>query len=342
MGFYLRKSLKVGPLRFNLSKNGIGTSIGVKGLRIGSGMRGNYIHAGTGGFYYKSSLSQKKNNDKSPEINTNPKSDDETIKSNIEQLFNESSHDELVKEISIKNKLYSYWKWYSSAIVLATIFFEPNLIFGLAISPILYMWDISRKSVVLFYDFDEIKENEYKNSVENFEIFSNVKKIWNINSQIKNTDHKRNAGASNLITRENANCKLEPPSFIKCNIPVPTFYFKKRILCFLPDKLLILTNSNVASIEYKDIQVSISTTQFIEGDNVPKDANIVDYTWQYVNKSGGPDKRFKDNKKIPICEYEVIDLNSNTGLQEKIHASKVGLFKGFSSSLEKKILYEVS
>jgi hypothetical protein len=29
MGFYLRKSVSVGPLRFNLSKSGVGVSAGV-------------------------------------------------------------------------------------------------------------------------------------------------------------------------------------------------------------------------------------------------------------------------------------------------------------------------
>ncbi len=57
MGWYLRKSLKVGPIRFNLSKSGIGTSVGVKGLRIGSGPRGRYIHAGREGLYFRQSLS---------------------------------------------------------------------------------------------------------------------------------------------------------------------------------------------------------------------------------------------------------------------------------------------
>lgn len=52
MGFYLRKSIKAGPFRFNLSKSGIGVSTGIKGLRIGTGPRGNYIHMGRGGFYY--------------------------------------------------------------------------------------------------------------------------------------------------------------------------------------------------------------------------------------------------------------------------------------------------
>jgi hypothetical protein len=56
MGWYLRKSLKLGPLRFNLSKSGIGTSIGVKGLRVGTGPKGPYLHGGRGGLYFREKL----------------------------------------------------------------------------------------------------------------------------------------------------------------------------------------------------------------------------------------------------------------------------------------------
>jgi len=57
MGFYLRKSFKAGPLRLNLSKSGLGMSVGVKGARIGISARGRgYVHAGTGGVYYRASL----------------------------------------------------------------------------------------------------------------------------------------------------------------------------------------------------------------------------------------------------------------------------------------------
>lgn len=56
MSFFLRKALRFGPVRFNLSKSGIGVSAGVKGLRIGMGPKGNYIHAGRGGLYYRKSL----------------------------------------------------------------------------------------------------------------------------------------------------------------------------------------------------------------------------------------------------------------------------------------------
>src|SRR4051812_14830559 len=56
MGLYFRKSVRVGPLRFNFSGAGIGVSAGIPGFRIGTGPRGHYVHAGMGGLYYRSSL----------------------------------------------------------------------------------------------------------------------------------------------------------------------------------------------------------------------------------------------------------------------------------------------
>ena len=57
MGFYLRKSFRAGPIRFNLSKSGIGASFGVTGARVGLSSQGRaYVHGGRGGVYYRKSL----------------------------------------------------------------------------------------------------------------------------------------------------------------------------------------------------------------------------------------------------------------------------------------------
>jgi hypothetical protein len=57
MGFYIRKSLKLGPIRLNFSKSGVGVSGGIKGARIGVDARGKkYLHLGRGGFYYRETL----------------------------------------------------------------------------------------------------------------------------------------------------------------------------------------------------------------------------------------------------------------------------------------------
>lgn len=57
MGFYLRKSFRAGPLRFNLSKSGIGVSAGATGARLGMSSTGRaYVHGGRGGLYYRKSV----------------------------------------------------------------------------------------------------------------------------------------------------------------------------------------------------------------------------------------------------------------------------------------------
>ncbi len=54
----IRKS--AGPFRFNLSKSGVDISVGVKGLRLGTGPRGNYVHMRRNGIYCRATLSSEK------------------------------------------------------------------------------------------------------------------------------------------------------------------------------------------------------------------------------------------------------------------------------------------
>jgi hypothetical protein len=67
VGWYLRKSLRLGPLRINLSKSGIGASVGVTGLRVGTGPKGPYLHGGREGLYFKESLSKRTQQITAPE-----------------------------------------------------------------------------------------------------------------------------------------------------------------------------------------------------------------------------------------------------------------------------------
>ena len=61
MGFYIRKSLKLGPIRLNFSKSGVGASTGVKGARIGVNAQGKkYLHLGRGGIYYRETLPENR------------------------------------------------------------------------------------------------------------------------------------------------------------------------------------------------------------------------------------------------------------------------------------------
>lgn len=75
MGLNFRKSIKIGPAKVNLSKSGIGYSVGTKGLRVtkkaGGGTRTTASIPGTGISY--SSSSKKKSSAKT-QSNTSQKS----------------------------------------------------------------------------------------------------------------------------------------------------------------------------------------------------------------------------------------------------------------------------
>lgn len=51
----------------------------------------------------------------------------------------------------------------------------------------------------------------------------------------------------------------------------------------------------------------------IVGNDHPSDSEVVDWTWQYVNKDGSRDKRFNNNSKIDIYTNGriIIRYNSN-------------------------------
>jgi len=66
MGFSFRKSVKLGPMRLNLSKKGVGVSTGVKGARVSVGPRGTQLSVGGGGLYYRTKLGSSKSAARAP------------------------------------------------------------------------------------------------------------------------------------------------------------------------------------------------------------------------------------------------------------------------------------
>lgn len=101
----------------------------------------------------------------------------------------------------------------------------------------------------------------------------------------------------------------------------------------MPDRVLIFENSRVGAVSYSEIRFVIDTTRFIEEETVPRDASVVDRTWRFVNKNGSPDRRFNNNNELPVCLYEVLNLNSDSGFNEVIHISRIGISASLQASM---------
>jgi len=150
---------------------------------------------------------------------------------------------------------------------------------------------------------------------------------WQIPSQrhtIGTYDWKVNSGADAIVTRRTVRFSTGHPPYLQTNIAVPFIPAARLKMYFFPDRILVYDGSHVGAINYAELEVSSTNIQFHESGFVPSDAKVIGRTWRYVNKSGGPDKRFSYNPELPIVLYEEIQIRSSSSLSEVFQFSRQG------------------
>ena len=341
MGFYIRKSVSVGPFRFNLSKSGIGVSAGIKGLRVGTGPRGNYITVGRGGLYYRATIptAQPAARPQMPPAPTQlPNMAPQpglgpmvAIESAPVSAMQDSSSVELLNELNSKANRPNYWKWTAGGSALALWYVSSRgpewitLVSAavlVALTIYIAVRDTVAKTSVLFYELDSANESAFEALHEAFNTLAGCRKAWRIDAQAAVHDRKYHAGAGAVVRRKDAYFGKGLPPMVKSNLEVPYVKSGSTSLYYMPERVLVYSPAGAGAISYKDLEVSGQPRQFIEDGAVPVDAQVVGHTWRYVNKSGGPDRRFKDNRQLPIALYEELSFTSASGLNELYQLSK--------------------
>jgi hypothetical protein len=185
----------------------------------------------------------------------------------------------------------------------------------------------------LFYELDDTELARYRAIQQALVHLSESRQIWRIVNQVETHRQKYNAGASSLIQRTAVAVGAKDIPKVKTNLPVSALNLGAFVMYFLPDMILYQQGSDFASISYDNFDVKHTTTRFIEDEAVPQDATVVDTTWKYVNKNGGPDRRFNNNRKLPVCQYGVVYLTCKTGLNIHLNTSSVQKAEQFANGM---------
>jgi hypothetical protein len=176
--------------------------------------------------------------------------------------------------------------------------------------------DVNKGTVVLNYSFDGDAGQETAKLRNAFQQFMACQAVWHVDASAMTSDWKRNAGANTLTRRSYTRPLYSRPPKVQCNIDVPTLQAGRRSLYFFPDRLLVYDSSGVGAVSYTDLHTQVTQTRFVESEAVPSDSQVVGSTWRFVAKSGGPDRRFNNNRQIPVVVYGEISLRSASGLNE--------------------------
>lgn len=343
MSFYIRKSIKAGPFRFNLSKSGLGVSAGIPGFRVGTGPRGNYVHMGRNGIYYRASLGGGHPGAHSAPPQTMPPYPSwgipayspsgilmEDTTGATAFALEPTGPDDLVQQLNTVGGRFAWW--WPTAIAGAVIALAIKGVFGLLIAVLLipacvwlYFNDHARRTVVLFYEVEDEAEQWFQALITQWPWLSQSQKLWRVTESGDITTpylHKRNAGASTLISSVPAGAGLSGPSQLKTNIQIPSIVAARSALYFLPDRLLVRDGKRFTDVSYEHLRVFQATVRFIESDTPSADGTMVDTTWTYVNKDGGPDRRFNNNRQLPVMLYARVVLTTAAGLYWIIQISR--------------------
>jgi len=360
VGLSFSRSVKLGAVRFNFSGSGIGVSTGIKGLRIGTGPRGAYISGSFAGFRYRQSLGGKRRVQQAPatrplQVPARPGSvapldpnivattDHETI--DVLEL-QDSTSDALLQSMNEQRHKTDLWPF--ALIGLGALFLLLlNLgatwpqgvhlgIFAAFVGVVLWVrWrDKMRKLTVLFYEPDAATSELYSALAAGLQGAAGAVKLKSVANTSQYGDTKYSAGASEGLKLVGASLFLGQAPGVVANVDVPILKAAKTTLAFYPDRVLAFQGNAVGGVPYQRLQAVSVATRFIEHEPVPSDARVVDRTWQYVNKKGGPDKRFKNNRELPVCAYNQFNLSTLDGLDIRFIGSKEGGFNGLAIAIE--------
>ncbi len=324
MGFYIRKGFNFGPLRLNLSRSGLGASIGVKGARIGVGPRGSYVHLGRGGLYYRQTIAPPSPREQLLQVTPVATDELREISSSAAQTIVDSSAEQLLQEL---NRVKDRFDLFLPSVIVGSI-----LLFRLAVSETQWwVWlagllavaaivicarhnDVTDGTLVLQYSIDGEAGQNFSRLQDAFKRFAACQCIWHVDAGASTTDWKRNAGAAFVERRSAVSPAFTPPPKVQCDLSVPMIKAGRETLYLLPDRLLVYDSTGVGAVPYIDLQAQSGITRFIENEQVPTDSTQVGTTWRYVAKNGGPDRRFSNNRQLPVMLYGELRLFSGSGL----------------------------
>lgn len=353
MAWYLRKAVSVGPIRFNLSKSGVGASAGVTGFRIGMRPDGSsYVHAGRHGLYMREELRgrNKPTQDNASYIASPPTQRYEAVNS---RELSSPERKELLDRLnkSYKDFRLDYLAIATSVLALAAALLNGSQVgmvvaagIGSLVSLTALILESRRRTIKIMYDFESEDTSSFLRLVEAVSALAKCERTWayvDSTSLTTARESKINAGASALVNREPAAVGAGTPPWVETNVTIPTIKARGTTVYFMPDCILFYDKDGVGCVEHASLSFSDSVGRFIEEGLVPLDAVVVDYAWKYANKGGGPDRRFKGNVEIPICLYGELDLSTATGLLCHLQTSKdsapaefAGLYSKYLSALD--------
>ncbi len=354
MWLKFRKRITVFPgFTLNLSKSWISSTIGVKGLSVNFNKTGQYLNVWLPGTWIYDRIKIWWSNSLNVDFqNTLSQSSDTQKKNEIESLDVWLMSDEIWNQIKMDIKesfdQRKVLKMELDSIIVKIFFLNIFFFLGWFLHKWYSKYLLESKWMLAEFNnayanthvridviFDDYAKTLYEALLLSFQELSLCSSIWDITSAQENNGISDRTGANRVIERKKTSIKFEEIDSLKADWKVLKFQNKNGGDIFIsPWHVVIMEKEKIDIFDIRKLNMSYFSDRMIEEESIPWDAKVIDYTWQYVNKSWWADKRYKKNSKIPIVEYGKLCLDSSTWLYEEFVFSDSEKLDNFWYSLK--------
>lgn len=319
MGFRYRKSINLGKgFRVNMSKTGPGFSWGMKGLRItrtaNGKIRGTASIPGTGISYQKEfGNPMKKRQAKNASEKSGKTSSGTSFSNDLGSMKSNEMAD--IVAASNKNKTNKIISLVLVILGIALAFIEPYFLALVIIG--LIFWLVSRNNETIKIDYDMTDEAKEELEATNHFLAGIMESddVWLVTEAI---DLNEGDQADMKIISRTPIRFYEGNDEVETNAQTFTLDGGSSKIIFLPDAIMIKEGSKINALSFKEIDIKLGKTTFLEDQSPAKDATVLGKTYEHTNKDGSPDKRFKENKEVYLVEYGILTMTNPTGLDTLI------------------------
>jgi len=165
-----------------------------------------------------------------------------------------------------------------------------------------------------------------------FEAMRTSAAIWNIASATEIDRFADRSAAIAALVRRRAAFDQTGPAAVASEmvLHLPAASGDLRIY---PSFLMIGDVPDIRLIDLDDCRIEYAGSDFIEHDSIPADAEQLGEAWHKSNKDGSPDRRFRDNRELPLVRYGHLEFTSGDEILAVYQVSNWRSAQAFANAL---------
>jgi hypothetical protein len=189
----------------------------------------------------------------------------------------------------------------------------------------------------LDFGLDDVVIREFGGLTRAFRLVERSAQIWDVTKRAAVVDKVRaRTIASQSVNRESVHLDIAQAPFVEGRWRALRFgNVNGEDLYLYPGFVMVHDrDGSFALIEIDQLDLESYLVHFHEDEGVPADARVVGHTWLNANKDNTPDRRFRDNRQIPVALYGWIEFKTG-GLHEAYLVSNAEAATEFATAFER-------